>query len=489
MKKILIGGFQHETNTFSPVATSYDNFAIGSEWPGLTRHQQLFEVFKDECNIPISGFLSAAQQLGYDCIPATWCAASPSGKVTKDTYEKIVAMLLEDIEAHNDIDAIVLDLHGAMVAEHLDDGEGDLLKRIRAVTGADLPIIIALDFHANVTSTMLEHATQMHIYKTYPHMDMFTTGQACIQSLQQIFAGKNYLHKTLRHTNYIMALNAQCTLVDPFKTIYHEINKLEQQHQCLISLAPGFALADIKDAGPSVTVYAHNAELADNVATQVIALLDQYKSDYRITLYRPHDAIDYAQQHPQTTPIIFADTQDNSGAGGTSDTMGVFRALAETQTSHAIIAMIVDPESAQACLDAGAGTTIELSLGEKSTGSTGEPFTGEFMIKAVSDQHFDATPGSYYEGCHIDIGITAHVECEGVSAIIGSRKIQAADRAIFTHLGVDPTTYDILVLKSSVHFRADFMRMSDTILIVKSHGKAIADLSELHYQHCEKEIL
>lgn len=489
MKKVLIGGFQHETNTFSPVLTDYDHFAIGSEWPGLTRHQHLFETFKDECNIPISGFISEARKLNFECIAGTWCAASPSGKVTEATFEKIAAMIIEDIAAHPEVDAIVLDLHGAMVTTHLDDGEGELLRRIRAVVGTTMPIVIALDFHANLTAAMLEHATQMHIYKTYPHMDMFATGQRCMHALHDIFAGNAFTHKALRHTNYIMPLNAQCTLVDPYKTIYQQLDALEQQHNCLISLAPGFALADIYDAGPSVAVYTNDSELADTLATQVIELLDQYKADYHIKLYHPHEAIDYARAHPQPKPIIFADTQDNSGAGGTSDTMGIFRALAETQTANAIVAMIVDPESAQECWDRGVGACVELNLGEKSAGSVGEPFTCDFKIKAVSNQPFDATPGSYYEGCHIDIGITAYVECDGVGAIIGSRKIQAADRALFTHLGVDPTEFDILVLKSSVHFRADFMRLSDTILVVKSPGKAIADLHELHYHNCSKEIV
>jgi microcystin degradation protein MlrC len=489
MKKILVGGFQHETNTFSPVLTTYDNFSIGSEWPGLARHEALLEVFKDECNIPISGIISQTNKLGFECIPGTWCAASPSGKVTKNTYEKIAAMLLEDIKNNPDIDGFLLDLHGAMVTEHLDDGEGDLLKRIRDITGDDLPIIIALDFHANLTDTMLKHATHMHIYKTYPHMDMFEIGQQCARTLNEIFNGNVFTHKALRHTEYMMALNAQCTLIDPFKSIYAALTQLEKETGAAISLAPGFALSDAECAGPGVAVYADSQQLADDTADKVIALLDSHKKEFTVKLYKSHDAIEYAKQHPQDKPIILADTQDNSGAGGTSDTMGVFRALVETQTTEAIVAMIIDPDAAQKAFDAGENAKIELTLGEKSDGCTGMPFTGEFIVKSLSDEVFDATPGSYYEGCHIDIGPTAYVECEGVGAILACRKMQAADRALFTHLGVNPETFNILVLKSSVHFRADFMRMSDEILIVKSPGKAIADLTELTYEKCQKEAL
>lgn len=489
MKTVLVGGFQHETNTFSPVLTTYDQFAIGSEWPGLARGAALLETFKDDCNIPISGILSEARRLGFDCIPGTWCAASPSGKVTKDCFEKIAAMLLDDIEQHRDVDGLLLDLHGAMVTEHLEDGEGELLTRMRDLVGPDMPIIIALDFHANLSQRMLEHATQMHIYKTYPHRDMFETGQYCARSLDQHLNGTTFSHKTLRHASFLLSLNEQCTLVDPFQSIYTDIATLEQQTNTAISLAPGFALADIADAGPSVAVYAHSQAHADETADAVIALLDRYRADFKVTLHTPMQAIEYAKHHPSQKPIIFADTQDNSGAGGTSDTMGIFRTLADTQTQEAIVAIIVDPDAAQKAFDAGENQSIELTLGEKSDGCNGMPFTGEFLVKSISDEIFDATPGSYYEGCHIDIGPTAYVECEGVGAILASRKMQAADRALFTHLGINPETFTILVLKSSVHFRADFMRMSDEILIVKSPGKAIADLQELTYQHCRRDVL
>lgn len=488
MKKILIGGFQHETNTFSPVLTDYSCFATGDEWPGLTRHNDLITRFKQQCNIGISGIVHGCHAQHFDIVPATWCAASPSGKVTEDAYEKIVAMILEDIKNNPDIDGIALDLHGAMVTEHIDDGEGELLKRIRAITGPDLPIVVALDFHANLTQDMLQHATQMHIYKTYPHIDMFDTGVACINTLSAIFDHQGFTHKALRHTDYIMPLNAQCTLVDPFQSIYKKIAHLETQTQTSIRLAPGFALSDIADAGPSVAVYAYSQTVADEVANAVITLLDQYKKDYKIKLYSPLEAIEYAKTQKQK-PVIFADTQDNSGAGGSSDTMGIFRALADTQTKNAIVAMIVDPESAQKAFASGDRSATELDLGEKADGCSQLPLTAEFTIFKVSNNSFHATPGSYYEGCQINIGPTAHVECEGVQAIISSKKMQAADRALFTHLGVDPNQFDILVLKSSVHFRADFMRISNNIIIVKSPGKALADLSELTYTRCRKEKL
>lgn len=474
-QKILIGGFLHETNTFSPIPTTLKEFEVHDEWPGLSRHQQIFNNFSEHCNIPMSGFLSCVDQYNFECIPSVWASASPSGKVTQETYEYIVELLIEDIKNSPDIDGIFLDLHGAMVAEHIDDGEGELLKRIRAIVGNDLPIVIALDFHANLTQDMLKYSNAMCIYKTYPHIDMFNAG---------VIAAKTFSHlkpfKSLRQTHFMMGLNAQCTLIEPLKSIYKKIAALEEQHNVMISLAPGFALSDIKDAGPSVAVYANTQQQADAIADQVLTLLNQRERDFHVTFYTPEQAIKKAttiNEHP----IIFADTQDNSGAGGTSDTMGIFKSLINHGVKSAIVALVIDPEAVQLAHQAGVGAEINLQLGEKSPGSSGIPFNGNFKILGLSDGKFDATPGSYYEGFHIDIGKTAHIICNGVEAIIASQKMQAADRAIFTHLGLDPTQYNILVLKSSVHFRADFMRLSQYILTVLSPGKAAAELHKLNY--------
>lgn len=488
MRKILVGGFLHETNTFSPVVTDYDNFAVADEWPGISRHAVLLENFKNKCNIPISGFLAEAKLQKFNCIPSVWASASPSGKVTESAYEKITAMLLEDIQNNPDIDGIFLDLHGAMVTTHLDDGEGELLKRIRDIVGPLLPIVIALDFHANLSQAMLKHATQMHIYKTYPHMDMYETGQRSAQALTNIIYNEHPPFGVLRQLDFLVPLNAQCTLIEPLKSLYTQLDELIANENCIISLAPGFALSDIKDAGLSFVVYATSFQQANEVADKAQALITSVKNKFKLTLYECDEAIRTASSI-KDKPVIFADTQDNSGGGGTSDTMGIFKSLVKNQTKNAVVLMILDKEIAQKAHAAGIGAEITCALGEKSSSAIDKPFEGTFKIKNLSNGKFDATPGSYYEGFHVNCGLMAYLEYEGIGALVGSQKMQAADRAMLTHMGFDPKSYDLLVLKSSVHFRADFMRLSDHIFIVKSPGKVTADLTELHYKNNNKERL
>ena len=179
MARIAVGGFQHETNTFAPQRATWDDFARADAWPGFVRGPELIEAVRGY-NLPIAGAIEALRAAGHELVPLCWCFATPSSYVQRDAYERIVGAILDDLAAHGAtdgrIDGIYLDLHGAMVAEHHDDGEGELLHRIRALVGDRLPIVTSLDYHANMTRVMVRHASAMIGYRTYPHIDMAATG-------------------------------------------------------------------------------------------------------------------------------------------------------------------------------------------------------------------------------------------------------------------------------------------------------------------------
>ncbi|HEY8016391.1 MAG TPA: M81 family metallopeptidase, partial [Dongiaceae bacterium] len=168
MARIAIGGFQHETNTFAPTPATYQDFARADGWPALLRGREMLDVL-DGINLPSAGFIAAAKRQHHELVPLLWCSATPSGPVVQEAYERIAGELLERLAAAGPVDAVYLDLHGAMVAAHLPDGEGELLRRLRRLVGPDLPIVASLDFHANVSPAMVEHATALTAYRTYPH--------------------------------------------------------------------------------------------------------------------------------------------------------------------------------------------------------------------------------------------------------------------------------------------------------------------------------
>jgi microcystin degradation protein MlrC len=175
MARIAIGGFQHETNTFAPSKASFEDFTRGGAWPGLCRGPALFEAVAG-INLPVAGFIERAREGGHELLPLSWAQATPSAEVREDAYERIAGQILEDLAGLRHLDAVYLDLHGAMVAEHLEDGEGELLARVRRLIGPDLPLVASLDLHANITPAMVELSDALVVFRTYPHIDMAATG-------------------------------------------------------------------------------------------------------------------------------------------------------------------------------------------------------------------------------------------------------------------------------------------------------------------------
>ncbi len=217
-KTIAVGGFQHETNTFAPHLAELAAFERADSWPALTVGEPLFATMQG-LNIPLSGFNECAQQDGHHLHPLCWCSAEPSSYVTSEAFERVADLICAPLRDIDGLDAVYLDLHGAMVTQDYEDGEGELLRRVRAIVGPSIPVVISLDLHANVTRAMLEYCDAMTIYRTYPHLDMATTGARAYDLLLPLLAGRT-LHKSMRKLPFLLPLTSQCTNFDPCRSIY-----------------------------------------------------------------------------------------------------------------------------------------------------------------------------------------------------------------------------------------------------------------------------
>ncbi len=492
--RIAVGGFQHETNTFAPSKAPYAAFEQADSWPGLQRGKALLTAF-DGMNIPIAGFIAAARARGHALKPLVWCSATPSAHVTEEAYERIVEMLLDDLGYAGEIDAVYLDLHGAMVTEHLEDGEGELLKRVRAAVGKDIPVIVSLDLHANVTQAMLDHSDALIAYRTYPHVDMAETGARAAAHLDAIFAGLPRQAKAMRKIDFLIPLTAQCTLVEPSAHIYRQVAELEgavlgNGRVSSVSFTGGFPPADIKDCSPAVIAYADTEAAAIAAAERIAGEIAACEGRFREKLWSARDAVAYAIAQSQSQsqsqsgagPIVLADTQDNPGAGGNGDTVGILRELIAQKAERAALGVLFDPEAAATAAAAGAGARVKLSLGAKTGGADEAPIDDEFEVVRMSDGEFLAT-GPFYGGSRMSLGTTARLRKGGVEVVVASRKAQCADQEMLKHIGIEPAGLAILVVKSSVHFRADFGPLAREVLVVESPGPNTADLSKLRYRH------
>jgi len=482
MSRIAVGGFQHETNTFAPTKARYEDFVRASGWPGLTRGEPLFEAVAG-INIPVAGFVDAARKMGHELVPLVWGNTEPSAHVTGDAYERIAATLIGDLAAALPVDAVYLDLHGAMVAEHLEDGEGELLARVRALVGPGVPIVASLDLHANVTERMVGQASALVAYRTYPHIDMAETGGRAAKVLDGILRHGRPLYKSFRKLPYLIPLTFQCTLIEPGKSLYALATALERGQIACANFATGFPLADIRDCGPSVFVYATSQAGADRAADRLTGECLAREADFADALWEPDAAVQHAMATAKTAsgPVVLADTQDNPGAGGDADTIGLLKALVRNGAEDAAFAVLCDPPAAAAAHAAGVGASVKLKIGGRSNLPGHGPFEGQFKIRAIGDGKFTAT-GPFYKGSRMQLGPMACLQIGGVHVIVASRKMQAADQAILRHVGIEPSRMKILALKSSVHFRADFGPIAEEILVVEAPGPAIADPAKLPYK-------
>lgn len=471
--RVAVGGFLHETNTFAPTRATHADFASGSGHVPLSEGAEIARR-TEGANLAVAGMLAHAEARGWAVVPTLWAAAGPSAQVEEEAFERIAGRLVELIRGALPLEGVMLDLHGAMVCTHLDDGEGALLARVREAVGPGVPLVAALDLHANVTEAMVEAADLLDAYRTYPHVDMAATGARAAAALGRLMEGWRP-EKAFRRVPYLMPIAWQSTDMDPAGGLYAALERLAEGRA--MSLAMGFPAADFPGCGPAVLAYGEGAgEAADALLSDVLAAEAAFVGEVRSPEEGVAEALRLARGGGR--PVILADTQDNPGAGGNGDTMGLARALVAARADGAAIGSIVDAEAARVAHATGLGATVRLALGGRSRIPGDAPLDAEFAVTALSDGRFRAA-GPYYGGVAMDLGPSARLSLAGVDLAVTSAKAQMADRAMFRHLDVTPEARPILGVKSSVHFRADFAPIAHAILVVAAPGPMAVDPSTL----------
>lgn len=480
--RIAVAGFQHETNTFGTTLATRAEFEIADAWPPLLRGNDVVSGTAG-INLPIAGFVDAAMQDGSaQIVPVAWASAEPSSYVTDDAFDWMAGMIIDGIGQAGDIDAIYLDLHGAMVTESHEDGEGELLARIKSSpAGQDVPIAVSLDLHANITERMLELASSLSVFRTYPHLDMDDTGARAWDMLRRLLGGEQ-LFKVVRQVPFLIPLSAQHTGSSPCRELY---GLLPPTGKVTADIAMGFPLADIRDAGATVVAHAPSQEKAGHEADRILDAIIAAESEFNAGLVPATAAVREAMQHSGTKPVVIADVQDNPGAGAASDSTGLLAALVQEGAQGAILGLLNDPEAAVAAHTTGIGAEFAADLGGKCGAPGISPFVGHFRVESLSQGSFPFA-GEMYRGSVAEIGPTALLRVldtdSDVRVAVGSRRCQCLDRAIFTHLGINPEACRIVAVKSTVHFRADFDPIAEKIINAEAPGTSPCRHEGLPYQ-------
>jgi microcystin degradation protein MlrC len=464
--RIVAARMNHETNRFSPVPTPLSSFGPN----GPTFGSAALEAARG-ARTGIGAFLDACAQRGTKVEVAVNATANPSGPVDDDAYERFASAIVEAVR--KGCDAILLDLHGAMVTRSFDDGEGELLRRIRGIA-PEVPLAVALDLHGNITQQMIDHADIIVGFKTYPHIDMYETGvhaaRLLFDQLEQgtkpalAWAQPRLLSHTLR----------SATGEGAMQRAVERAQRMEAQGLLAVTVFAGFSLADIRDAGMSVVVAGRTQEEAQNAANELARQIWAERAGFVYQSLPLVDSVGCARGlRSDAGPVLLLDHGDNVMSGGTCDTTTVLDECLRQGMRGIGVGPLCDPATVAQAIAASVGARIDIALGNKSPQAPGievrAPLRASASVRAITDGRFKIS-GPIYTGEVWAMGRTVVLEAESFTAVVTERPMEPLDLGVFESAGVNPRQFDFLILKSRMYCRPSFVPLSSALVECDSGG-------------------
>ncbi|MFK5925137.1 MAG: M81 family metallopeptidase [Desulfuromusa sp.] len=482
---VLTAEISHETNTFSLHQTGKQDFMARYALMGAAAIKE-----RGDENTELAGFLDAGRAHDWQVTHVLSAAAGPSGKIRHKAFDWLCEPILSSIK-NQQFDGLLLGLHGAMVLDFCDDGEGELLQRIRSLVGKELPIAITLDPHANVSKQMCELADIIVSFQTYPHIDMRDIGCQAGDILQRTMAGE-IKPRTIRVSRPMLEeVNGGRTDIGPMIERNAAARAYEEQADVFaVSINAGFASADVREVGPTVLVsgqgdFAAHTAFAETIADDIWKRRFEVLNDYLSVDVAAEIAATY---EPDQGPLIIADYADNPGAGGYGDSTELLRALLDVGVSNACFAPMVDGETVQALQTAVVGQQIKINLGGRTDlDFGGGPLAVEAELVSLSDGHFIGD-GPINHGLHGSFGSSAVIRVDGIDILVVTIPRQILDLQQFKAFGIDPQSKGVVALKSMQHFRSAFEPIAGKIIVCDSGALCTPNYDRLPYLNVPRPI-
>ena len=481
--RVVAAMMEHETNTFSPVPTPLARFGN----PEVPTGEDVYRLFKGT-GTGLGAFLDIADEENMEIVTPIAANAAPSGLVQADAYQTMCDAICEAVAKGCDV--CFLDLHGAMVTESAEDGEGALLGRIRDIA-PDLPIAVSLDLHANITEEIVSNCTALVGYKTYPHIDMYEAGE---------HAGRIVVRALKGEVNPVMAWGNRPILAQtlrmghedkPMGPLIDTAREEEQKGLLAASVFGGFPLADFWHAGLSVVTVADGDR--SRARTVCERLLDDAWAERREFVFdsKPLEETIASAKTLTEGPIVLLDHADNTASGGTQDTVAVLREVIRQGLENVAMFGICDPQAVEIMENAGVGNTITLELGGKvdmpAIGLDAEPMTITGKVRTISDGEFVVTV-PMGRGTTTHMGKTAVLDTGHVQVVVISRHTEPYDLGCFRSVGIEPTHKRFLILKSRIHYRAGFRAIAQAEIPCNGVGVTSSDNSLFDFKHVRRPI-
>lgn len=482
-KRLVIGQISHETNSFSPIRTDLHHFSARS----YLRGADILERFA-ATRTPLGGFIQYAGDMGAQVIPTVAASAVPSGWVRTRAYEQLLEELLGGIRRAGSVDGVLLALHGAMVTEDVPDAEGDILRRVRELVGPHVPVACTLDYHANLTDAMVSHADGLFGYNTYPHVDGWDRALEAAGFMKGLFEEEFSPVSVVVRPPVAPGVVPARTGWGPIKSLMERAFAWEEEPGVInVSVYGGFVYSDIEEAGLAFLATTDaDPDLARRIAQELADAAWGMRRDFARDMMKPAEAVEYAIKRPKG-PVILADVADNTGGGASGDGTEILRALVDQDARDAAVVTIPDPEAARIAFTAGVGGVFDAPVGGKIDDAHGDPVHVRGEVRLLSDGRF-VHRGPMSTGLTSSLGRTAVVVSGGVEIIINDRRLQPVDPEAPRSVGIDPLHRHIVVLKSSVHYRASYEPIAAEIVEVDGPGLSSPNLDRFEFRRIRRPV-
>jgi microcystin degradation protein MlrC len=467
--RIFIAALFAETNTFSPMPTGLRAF----EEHGIERGTATTSSPGTFQAQPLVAWRERAAAAGMEVIEGLCALAQPGGTVVRSCYEQLRDEIVEGVKTAQP-DIILLNLHGAMVAQGYNDCEGDLIGRIRAVVGADVFIGALLDLHCHTTTAMIEQADTLIAYKEYPHTDI-------VARAIELFAIASSAHSG--QTRPTTAL-ADCRMIGLWRTGDEPMRSFVTRLRCLerepgissISVGYGFPYGDVAETGAKVWVVTDdNADLAQRMANDIAREFFALRDATHTSVRTLEEAL--AALRDTVARTILVDVADNAGGGAPGDSTFILRALLDQGFRDTVAGCYYDPVAAGLAADAGVGAIIDLRVGGKLGPTSGDPVDLRAEVRGVAHDHSQAALGG-----RTPLGLSAWIHVDGIDLVLSSSRSQTFSPDLFTGLGLMLDDKQVIVVKSTEHFRAAFAPLADRVIYVSTPGALTHDFANVNYR-------
>ena len=487
-RRFVTAVMRHETNTFSPIPTPVADFGRVGPTDGPARGDEAYRVYANTNN-PVAAYIDIAKEESAELVFPIAANAHPSAPAPGAIIDLCAEAIIEAVQ--KGCDALFLDLHGAMVTQEHDDGEGDLLTRIRAAA-PDLPIAVALDFHTNLSAAIVDNATVIAGYRTYPHIDMYETGERAGRTLIRALNGEVDPVMAWHSLPVLTHMNRHAPSMQPMKDMYAKAIAAESAGEVLnASIFGCFPLADIPHVGLSAIVVADGDK---DTAERLLYDIMQEGWERRDEFVFPVEPIEKSVSEAKALddgPVILIDHGDNTGSGGNQDVMAVLAEVVRQDLDDVCAGPFCDPATVAQLIEAGIGATVTVQLGGKvdmpAMGLKGEPLEITGTVRRITDGRFTIT-GPMFTGVQFNIGRCAVLDTGKVEIVVSEGRYEPFDVGAFTHAGIDPSRKKYVLLKSRQHFRAGFEPIAKHIVMVSGPGTCTSDYSLFPWKNVRRPV-